>query len=217
MQVWFVTGNANKVKEVNAMLGADGEGVPRGQPLRHFDANLQEIQGTPEEIVTRKCQLAAARLRAFLGPGHPFWVVVEDTSLAFRALDDMMGPYVKWFGSPETLASMLAPGATRAAVASCIFAAAGVRGDDGEDAASNVTPLLFHGEVHGEIVAPRAGPEAPFDWDTIFKPEGLELTYAQMGQDAKNAISHRRKALNALRAWLTSVTPPLDPLGDGER
>ena len=51
--------------------------------------DLPENQGTIEDIVKAKCQLAAQHVK---GP-----VIVEDTSLCFNALGGMPGPYVKWF------------------------------------------------------------------------------------------------------------------------
>ena len=53
------------------------------------DFDLPEYQGTPEEIVKAKCELARQQVK---GP-----VIVEDVSLCFNALGGMPGPYIKWF------------------------------------------------------------------------------------------------------------------------
>jgi inosine triphosphate pyrophosphatase len=58
----FVTGNPNKVIEVNAILG---DAVPV-QPLA---LDIPEIQGTLEEIATEKCRRAAEIVR---GPRFKF-------------------------------------------------------------------------------------------------------------------------------------------------
>ena len=49
---------------------------------------------------------------------------------------------------------------------------------------------------------PARGPP-DFGWDPIFQPEGFQLTYAEMESGVKNTISHRYKALCALRDYLT--------------
>lgn len=39
-------------------------------------------------------------------------------------------------------------------------------------------------------------------WDPIFLPDGYDHTYAEMGKGVKNRISHRYRALDALRQHL---------------
>lgn len=192
--VYFVTGNANKVREVNAMLA----GRPGAPVFTHVKLDLDELQGTAEEIVRHKWRTAAPLVKATLPPGTPFHLVVEDTALSFEALEGMPGPYVKWFGSPDMLRSMIPAGASAAARASCMFAHGVVPTEEGP----LPVPRVFEGVVAGTIVAPTpvAGPEVPFDWDTIFQPRGVDRTYAQMGLEAKNAMSHRRLALDLLCA-----------------
>ncbi|OGE51982.1 hypothetical protein PENARI_c011G05947 [Penicillium arizonense] len=75
----FVTGNRNKVIEVNAILG---EAVP----VQPFALDIPEIQGTLEEIATEKCRRAAEIIN---GP-----VLVEDSALEFNAMKGLPGPYV---------------------------------------------------------------------------------------------------------------------------
>ena len=40
-----------------------------------------------------------------------------------------------------------------------------------------------------------------FGWDVIFIPEGHERTYAEMSSQEKNAISHRKRALDKLKHY----------------
>ena len=62
-------------------------------------------------------------------------------------------------------------------------------------------PLTFVGRSEGRIV-PARGP-TDFGWDPVFEPaESGGLTYAEMDKAAKNAISHRGRALAQLRTWL---------------
>ena len=64
--------------------------------------------------------------------------------------------------------------------------------------------LIFQGRTAGRIV-PARGSRA-FGWDSAFEYEGQ--TYAEMAKAEKNKISHRGKALEKLKAWLESASPP---------
>ena len=63
---------------------------------------------------------------------------------------------------------------------------------------------LFQGRTEGHIVEPR-GPRT-FGWDPCFQPAGYKQTYAEMEKELKNSISHRGKALEALRNGLMGKT-----------
>jgi inosine triphosphate pyrophosphatase len=172
----FVTGNKNKVRETENIIG----------PLEVRDMDLPELQGTPEEIVTQKCQLAAEEIQ---GP-----VIVEDTSLCFNALGGMPGPYVKWFLKTtgiKGMVKMLDSFEDKSAYAQCIFA---------YSAGPGHTPVLFPGITRGNIVYPRGSTH--FGWDPIFQPEGHDFTYAELDNGIKNKISHRYKAIKKLEAYL---------------
>ena len=54
------------------------------------------------------------------------------------------------------------------------------------------------GELHGEIVKEFKGTEG-FGFDPIFKPDGFDITLAEMILEFKNKISHRAKAFNKLK------------------
>lgn len=181
--ITFVTGNAKKLEEFRRILGAS---FPHTVTASGLD--LPEYQGTPEEVTREKASEAARRVQ---GP-----VIVEDTSLCFTALGGMPGPYIKWFLQalgPEGLPRLLADWQDKTATAVCVF---GYCGGAGEEV------RLFEGRTEGVIVAPR-GPR-DFGWDPVFQPEGLATTYAQMEADAKNAISHRGRAMDKLMRFLTS-------------
>ena len=60
---------------------------------------------------------------------------------------------------------------------------------------------FFDGVMEGRIALERAG-EGGFGYDPIFIPEGYTLTNAQLGEEVKNAISHRGKALRAMAEYL---------------
>ncbi|KND93431.1 Inosine triphosphate pyrophosphatase [Tolypocladium ophioglossoides CBS 100239] len=184
----FVTGNANKLREVKAILEPAIE--VRSNPL-----DLDEVQGSIEEVTQSKCRRAADLVN---GP-----VLVEDTSLCFNALSGLPGPYIKWFSSEighQGLNNLLAAYTDKSAEAVCTF---------GYSAGPGHEPILFQGRCSGKIVPPR-GPSR-FGWDPIFEYEGQ--TYAEMDGAQKNSISHRARALKKLQEWFRdhaegSVTAP---------
>jgi hypothetical protein len=72
--VCFVTGNANKLRELSGKLASMGADVD----LTSQNVDLPELQGTAEDIATKKAQQAAELVGAA--------VLVEDTCLQFHAL-----------------------------------------------------------------------------------------------------------------------------------
>ncbi len=63
---------------------------------------------------------------------------------------------------------------------------------------------LFEGIINGKIIEEKRG-EAGFGYDPIFMPEGYDKTFAELGEDTKNTISHRALAINKLVNFLLSV------------
>ena len=61
------------------------------------------------------------------------------------------------------------------------------------------------GKCEGTIALSPRGKDG-FGYDPIFVPEGHELTFAELGADIKNQISHRAHALARTRKYLTSLT-----------
>ncbi|ORX59268.1 hypothetical protein BCR36DRAFT_317314 [Piromyces finnis] len=179
----FVTGNINKLKEVNAILDLD-------KPLKNQKIDLPELQGpSTQYIATQKCLEAARRVN---GP-----VLTEDTSLHFNSLKGLPGPYIKWFLQElghNGLNDILAAYEDKSAYALCTFAYCEGPGKEVQ---------LFEGKTNGKIVMPR-GP-TDFGWDPIFQPEGFEQTYAEMPKSMKNTISHRYKALEKVKKFLKTL------------
>ena len=65
------------------------------------------------------------------------------------------------------------------------------------------TPHLFDGACEGRIIfAPRG--EDGFGYDPLFVPTNFEQTFAELGEDVKNQLSHRAKALAKLKKFLTT-------------
>lgn len=61
--------------------------------------------------------------------------------------------------------------------------------------------LLFEGIVNGSIIRERRGGEG-FGYDPIFQPEGYDKTFAELGSEIKNHISHRAHAVEKLAHYL---------------
>ena len=59
----------------------------------------------------------------------------------------------------------------------------------------------FDGLVRGVISRHAAGTSG-FGYDPVFKPHGADRTFAELDEDAKNAISHRARAVARLRCFL---------------
>ena len=60
---------------------------------------------------------------------------------------------------------------------------------------------LFDGIIKGEIIDSRKGTSG-FGYDPIFVPEGYTQTFAELGDDVKNKISHRALAIKQLQDFL---------------
>lgn len=91
----FVTGNPNKLREVQAIISTNPHYV-----VEAVDLDLPEFQGTPEEIAKKKCSIAVEKVE---GPG----------------------PYIKWFLKelkPEGLFKMLHGFEDKSGYSLCIFA-----------------------------------------------------------------------------------------------
>ena len=59
----------------------------------------------------------------------------------------------------------------------------------------------FEGIVNGQIIRERRGTTG-FGYDPIFQPDGYEQTFAELGADIKNQISHRARAMQKLAEFL---------------
>ena len=62
----------------------------------------------------------------------------------------------------------------------------------------------FEGIVDGQIIRERRGGEG-FGYDPIFQPNGYNQTFAELGADVKNQISHRARATQQLANYLLKV------------
>lgn len=177
-QLKFVTGNANKLREAEEILGIKMEQA-RADHLHEIQTN--DIRQLVEHKVTEAW-------REFQCP-----VLVEDSGLLFTAWNGLPGALVKWFEKSVGCAGMLKmleSFENREAEAVCLTAVY-----DGQ------TMIIGEGRVAGSI-APELRGNQGFGWDVIFIPEGETRTYAEMSPEEKNAGSHRRRAFESLRDQL---------------
>ncbi len=61
--------------------------------------------------------------------------------------------------------------------------------------------LVARGECHGHITSEKRG-EGGFGYDPVFVPDGYDKSFAELGTDFKNTISHRARALGELERML---------------
>lgn len=185
-EITFVTGNKKKLDEVIQILGEDDD-FPYKLISKKLD--LPELQGDPIEVSKLKCEYARKYID---GP-----IIVEDTSLCYNSLNGLPGVYIKWFLEKiglEGLNNIISAYNDKSAYAQCIFSFT-----VGNEDKNKI--YTFSGITNGSIVSPR-GP-LNFGWDPIFQPDGYDQTYAELGKDIKNKISHRSKSLKLLKKFLT--------------
>ena len=153
----FITGNQSKADYLSRQLGVT---------LKHRKIDLLELQSTDlHEIVAHKLQQAYDICQQS--------VLVEDVSLAFNALGDLPGPYIKWFvthAGDEACCKMLDGFADRGAVIRCTFGYY-----DGQ------RMRFFDSELPGTI-APEPRGENGFGFDRFFMNQGYTITRAEMSQ-----------------------------------
>ncbi|MFV0330782.1 MAG: RdgB/HAM1 family non-canonical purine NTP pyrophosphatase, partial [Dysgonomonas sp.] len=68
----------------------------------------------------------------------------------------------------------------------------------------NGKEYMFDGKFEGVIITEEKG-NAGFGYDPIFQPDGYTETFAQLGMDVKNNISHRALATKALCEYLKKI------------
>ena len=197
-KISFITGNNNKVIEIEAILNDNSissSSYSYSKKLTYkieaYNLDLPELQGEPSYIATEKCRLASLEIN---GP-----VLIEDTSLCFNAFGGLPGPYIKWFLDKiglDGLNKLLLGYQDKSAYAQTIFAFTEGR----------YLPIhLFIGKVDGKIVPARG--KMGFGWDAIFQPncDNCNETFGEMEQSKKNKISHRYLALQKAKEYFDDL------------
>ncbi len=186
----FATNNAHKLQEVSAMLGGKIE-------LK----SLRDVGCTDDIPETADTLEGNARQKAiYIYENYGMDCFADDTGLEVEALNGAPGVFSARYAGDghdseanmQKLLKELEGKENRKAqfrTAICLIM-------DGEE-------HLFEGIVKGEIIREKRG-GAGFGYDPIFVPEGHELTFAELGNDVKNSISHRARAVEKLCQFLNS-------------
>ena len=61
--------------------------------------------------------------------------------------------------------------------------------------------FFVFGSVEGRILDAPSGVEG-FGYDPLFAPQGYDRSFAELGAEIKNSLSHRGRALAQVVAWL---------------
>jgi len=179
-EVVFVSKNKNKAKEIVEILKHGGIQVI------HKEAELDEIQDPDVACVAKHKALLAYTI--FKMP-----VLVEDTGLYIATMHGYPGSLIKHFLAAIGQQGIIDFLKNKERAARAVTAFAFCEGPD--------KVHISKGETAGEISIAIKG-QSGFGWDPIFVPEGHEKTYAQMSMEEKNAISHRKKALEKFCEWI---------------
>jgi XTP/dITP diphosphohydrolase len=173
-----VSTNPGKFEEVRSVLS------PFGVTTRWLRRTLPEPQASRlEEVVLAKLDAVG---------DVPGYVLVEDSGLFVPSLHGFPGIYSAhflqlWGFGP--LLELLRRRDRRA----YFRTVAGLR--------RGRRRWTFVGEVHGTIVR-RAEGKGGFGYDPLFVPKGWHETFAEAPREAKNAISHRARAMRKVGAFL---------------
>ena len=63
---------------------------------------------------------------------------------------------------------------------------------------------LFEGACEGKIIFEPHGQNG-FGYDPLFVPNGFEQTFAELGEEVKNKLSHRARALEKLKVYFSKL------------
>lgn len=192
MKIVFATNNQHKLSEIRDILGKQFEVLSLNDIGCHSD--IPETSDTLE---------GNALLKAlYVYKNYHISCFADDTGLEVDALDGAPGIYSARYAGGEghdseanmqKLLQELGENNNRKARFRTIIALIMVDEDNHE--AKDVK--IFEGIVCGHITHEKHGEEG-FGYDPIFQPEGYDKTFAQLGMDIKNHISHRAKAVEKL-------------------
>ncbi len=189
----FATNNVHKLDEIRSILGEE-----------YTVVSLEEI-GCKEEIPETADTLEgnAIQKTQFVYEHYGVDCFSDDTGLEVEALDGAPGIYTARFGvmnnygddhdaeaNTRCLLDKLKGVTNRNAQFRTVIAFK----DRGYD-------YVFEGVVKGTIAEEKRGDKG-FGYDPIFIPEGYDKTFAELGVEEKNRISHRAKAVESFADFL---------------
>lgn len=187
-KIVFATNNAHKLKEIREITNGKIEILSLADIDSHDE--IEEPGETLEENALIKAR--------FVKEKYGFDCFADDTGLEVEALNNAPGVYsARYAGEacrPEDnmrkLLSELQGETNRKArfrtVIALLF--------EGKE-------YFFEGEIQGQIIEEKKGNEG-FGYDPVFQPDGYDKTFAELGEEQKNKISHRALAVNKLVDFL---------------
>ena len=187
----FATNNAHKLEEVTAILGNRIELLSLKDINCHTD--IPETADTLEGNALLKAQ--------YIQENYQMDCFADDTGLEVEALNGEPGVYsARYAGDGHNAeANML----------KLLHAMEGIENRKAQFRTVFTLIIdgkehLFEGVIKGEIIKTRRG-NSGFGYDPVFVPEGYSQTFAEMGNELKNKISHRAIATNKLCKFLNSI------------
>ena len=176
----FATNNAHKLDEISSILGEKVELLSLKDIHCHVD--IPETADTLEGNAMLKAEYFA-----------------DDTGLEVEALN----------GAPGVYSARYAGGEGHNAEANMQKLLQNMQGAPNRKAQFRTAICLildgkkhlFEGIVKGEIIKEKRG-SSGFGYDPIFVPEGYTKTFAELGNETKNKISHRALAVEKLCRFL---------------
>jgi len=185
----FATNNAHKLEEIRAILGDKVEVL-----------SLKDIQCDVDIPETADTLEGNAVLKAeYIYRHYGLDCFADDTGLEVEVLN----------GAPGVYSARYAGGEGHDSEANMRKLLAEIEGKTNRKAQFRTAICLieggaehlFEGVVKGEIIEEKRGASG-FGYDPVFMPEGYTETFAEMGSEEKNRISHRARAVQALCAYL---------------
>ena len=191
MKIVFATNNKHKLEEIKDILGKDFEIVSLAEIGCHED--IPETGLTLEENARQKS--------TYIVEHYNHDCFADDTGLEVDALNGERGVHSARYAegtdhdseaNMRKLLSKMSNVKKRTArfrtVISLII---------------NGVEHQFEGRVEGRIATEKHGTEG-FGYDPIFIPEGYDKSFAELGEEVKNQISHRARAVKKLAEYLSS-------------
>lgn len=184
----FATNNAHKLSEVRAILAPQYEIISLAE-LNCFD-DIPETADTLEGNALLKAQYIFDKFQVNC--------FADDTGLEVDALNGAPGVYsARYAGEDsnaknnmEKLLSNLGDNPNRTAHFRTVITLI----EEGE-------VHYFEGQIDGKIAYEPSG-SAGFGYDPVFIPDGYTQSFAELGDEEKNKISHRALAVQELVAYL---------------
>jgi XTP/dITP diphosphohydrolase len=189
-KIVLASNNKGKIREFQEILAPAGyKVVPIGELVSGYD--VEETADTFEGNATIKA-ITVAQLTGCSAIGDDSGLCVHGLGnkpgvLSARSYGAKEDGYLTAFERLWAEMSEKTPNDNSAHFECCIVVAS----------ADAVVRTVAVGKVFGRIVQPARG-EHGFGYDPIFIPDGYEKTFAEMGSELKNSISHRANALKEL-------------------